>query len=54
MPCVLSRPWFSKISGGKGVGVKQGGGVQGRDSQDGAVFPVWFGPSTEPAGLIRT
>lgn len=29
-------------------------GVQGRESQDCAVSPVWFGPSTEPAGLIRT
>lgn len=24
------------------------------ESQDCAVSPVWFGPSREPAGLIRT
>lgn len=29
-------------------------GVEGGESQDCAVSPVWFGPSTEPAGLIRT
>lgn len=58
MRCVLSQPWFFKISGGKG-GLGVGGfGEMGykrqTESQDCAVSPVWFGPSREPAGLIRT
>lgn len=62
MRCVLSQPWFFKISGGEGEwGVVGGGGGIGEvgykrqtESQDCAVSPVWFGPSREPAGLIRT
>ena len=57
---VLTQPWFFKTCGwGGGGGV--GGGPFGEvgykrqtESQDCAVSPVWFGPSREPAGLIRT
>lgn len=56
---VLSQPCFFKISRGEGGwGVGGGFGEVGykrqTESQDCAVSPVWFGPSREPAGLIRT
>lgn len=52
----LRRPWFSKISGGRGrVGVGLlGGGVYKAERARSVLSPVWFGPSREPAGLIRS
>lgn len=51
-PSMVLQDIWRRGKGGREASGKWG--VQSGQSQDCAVSPVWFGPSTEPAGLIRT